>query len=81
LASTVAGKLILIQGSAAATDANTITITVQGSDHILNHNTLSTTSGQITSCLVTGAAEFVSTGSVWYLTRLVNNSGTGCDSK
>ena len=82
LASTTAGKLILIQGSATDTDANTITINVQGSDHILNHNSFSPAgNGQATSCTVTGLAEFVSSGSLWYLTRLVDNSGTGCDSK
>ena len=81
VAATVAGKLILIEGSATDTNANEITINVQGSDHILNHNSGSLTAGQITSCAVTGAAEFVSNGSLWYLTRLVNNTGTLCDSK
>jgi hypothetical protein len=81
LAGTVAGKLILIQGSATATNTNTITVNVQGSDHIVNHNSFNTSQGQITSCAVTGSAEFVSSGSLWYLTRLVDNSGTGCDSK
>jgi hypothetical protein len=80
-ASTTAGKLILIQGSAAANDSNTITVTVQSGDHIVNHNSLNTSQGQITSCTVTDLAEFVSSGSLWYLTRLVDNSGTGCDSK
>ncbi len=80
LASTVAGKLILIQGSATDTNTNTITINVQSGDHIVNHNSFNTSQGQITSCPVTGSAEFVSSGSLWYLTRLVDNSGTGCDS-
>jgi len=80
-ASAVAGKLILIQGSASDNDTNTITVNVQGSDHILNHNTGSGTNGLITACTVTGLAEFVSSGSVWYLTRIVDNSGVGCDSK
>jgi hypothetical protein len=81
LASSAAGKLILIQGSATDTNTNTITISVQGSDHIVNHNSFNTSQGQIASCTVTGMAEFVSSGSLWYLTRLVDNSGTGCDSK
>jgi Collagen triple helix repeat (20 copies) len=79
-ASTAAGKLILIQGAATATDTNTITINVQSGDHILNHNSFNTSGGQATSCTVTSSAEFVSSGSLWYLTRLVDNAGS-CDSK
>jgi hypothetical protein len=82
LASSAAGKLILIQGSAAATDSNTITINVQGSNHILNHNSFSQAqTGEATTCNVTSSAEFVSDGSsLWYLTRLVDNAGS-CDSQ
>lgn len=79
LASSAAGRLILIQGSSTATDSNTITIGVQGSDHILNHNSNNVT-GQATSCTVTSSAEFVSSGSLWYLTRLVDNKGS-CDNQ
>jgi hypothetical protein len=75
------GKLILIEGSSGDDDTNTITVKVQSGDHILNHYTLSGSAGQITSCTVTGVAEFVSSGSLWYLTRLVDNSGTGCDNQ
>lgn len=80
-ASSAAGKLILIQGSNAANNTNTITINVQSGDHILNHNSFSPSqNGQATTCTVTSSAEFVSSGSLWYLTRLVDNRGS-CDSQ
>jgi hypothetical protein len=76
LANSAAGKLILFQGSSnyIVANLNTITIRVQGSDHILNHNSYSPTmDGHATSCKVTSTAEFVSDGtSLWYLTRLVD---------
>jgi Collagen triple helix repeat (20 copies) len=77
-----AGKLILIQGSSQSTGSNAITITVQGGDHILNHNSSSPTqNGQATSCTVTNAAEFVSDGtSLWYLTRLIDFAAS-CDTQ
>jgi flagellar basal body rod protein FlgG len=72
----------MIQGSSESTGSNAITITVQGSDHILNHNASSPTqNGQATSCTVTNAAEFVSDGtSLWYLTRLIDFAAS-CDSQ
>jgi hypothetical protein len=77
-----AGKLILVQGSSESTGSNAINITVQGSDHILNHNSSSPTqNGQATTCTVTNAAEFVSDGtSLWYLTRLIDFAAS-CDSQ
>lgn len=72
-----AGKLILIQAGTNFTNTNTITVQVQGSDHMLNHNSTNPT-GQITSCQV-GALELVSDGtSLWYITREVNSN---CDEK
>ena len=82
-ANSAAGKLILFQGSQNFTGTNKITINVQGTDHILNHNSFSPTmDGKATTCTVTSTAEFVSDGvSLWYLTRLIDHesSSTSCD--
>jgi hypothetical protein len=87
-ASSGGGKLILFQASGvfSSSGQNYMTITVQGADHILNHDAFNPT-GQATSCKVTNAAEFVSDGtSLWYLTRLIDTdpngtppTGTTCD--
>ena len=83
LASSGAGKLIHFQGSANFTGSNTITINRQGSDQIVNHNSVSFNSGLLTACTVQISAEFVSDGSsLWYLTHIVNHTGgTTCDSQ
>ena len=85
LANTAAGKLILFQGASNYTGTNPITIQVQGSDHILNHNSFSPSQdGRATTCTVTSTAEFVSDGtSLWYLTRLVDitSNASSCDSQ
>jgi len=84
-ANSAAGKLILIQGAANYNTGspNTVTINVQASDHILNHNSFSTAAGQATTCTVITTAEFVSDGvSLWYLTQLdQNGSPSACDSQ
>lgn len=84
-ANSAAGKRILIEGTAQinASQTNTITINVQGSDRILNHDSFSTNAGQATSCQVLNTAEFVSNGSsLWYLTQLITSgSATSCDNQ
>ena len=83
LANSGAGKLIHFQGSAGFTGSNTITINRQGTDQIVNHDSVSANSGLVTACTVQISAEFVSDGSSrWYLTQIVNHTGgTSCDSQ
>jgi hypothetical protein len=79
-----AGKLILIQNASAYNGSNSIVIGVQGTDHIINHNSFNTSQGKATSCTVWTSAEFVSDGtSLWYLTRVVGGTvgaAVSCDS-
>jgi collagen triple helix repeat protein len=84
LANSASGKQILIQAAVNYNGSNTITINVQGGDHILNHNSNSPTGdGQATTCTVVNTAEFVSDGvSRWYLTQFFQNgAANACDNQ